>query len=256
MRSASLPLPNERPRDRAESELFHAWHERRDAVARDELVRRFLPLAQTLARRFDRRRVPLDDLTQVASLALITAIDRFDPGRGIHFRGYAIPCIAGEIRRYFRDHAWEFRIPRATKDNALAVRDAIDGLGAGLGRSPSAVETAAHVGITTEEVREAMEMLVTAHTSSLDHVPASGVGSYAETVGAEDGRYEFVERRSAFGGAARRLPKRDRLVLYYRFGEDLSQHEIAARVGLSQMQVSRILRHALEEVRTAEASAG
>lgn len=244
-----LDGPDERARvDRL---LLQRWQRDRDQSARDELIRRLLPLARRMARRYRRPEEPLEDLVQVAVLGLIKAIDRFDPGRATAFSSYAVPTMLGELKRHFRDHGWALHVPRGLQERVLAVDGAMRDLSRGLGRLPSAEEVAGELGLTTEDVLEAWEAATAYEALSLDGFRFGDAGdgeTYAERVGSVDGRYELVEYGATILPALRALPERERRILHMRFAEDLTQSEIAARIGVSQMHVSRLLRRALDRL--------
>jgi RNA polymerase sigma-B factor len=239
-------------RAREAQELFERVH-RGDVAARDALIERFLPLARQLARRYQRAEEPLDDLVQVASVGLVKAVDRFDPRRGVAFSSYAVPTILGELKRYFRDSGWALHVPRGVQERAMQVDRAIKELAGRLGRSPSVTEVAEHTKSSVEDVLGAMEASQAYEAVSLESERRGGeAGSdtYADTIGAEDERYDLVEYGAAIAPALRALPSRDRLILHLRFVEDLTQSEIAERIGVSQMQISRLIRRALTRLRT------
>jgi RNA polymerase sigma-B factor len=232
---------------------LNRYHRDGDVASRDELVERFLPLARQLARRYQRGNEPLDDLIQVASIGLVKAVDRYDPARGTAFSSYAVPTILGELKRYFRDSGWAVHVPRGMQERVMSVNQAIARLSRELGRSPTASEVAAEINETPELVLEAMEAAIAYDAVSLD-TPRSGDeeegDTYADTMGMIDERFELVEYKSAIGPTIRALPERDRLVLKLRFEDDLTQLEIAQRIGVSQMHVSRLIRRALKRLRT------
>jgi RNA polymerase sigma-B factor len=240
-------------------ELLTRFAETRDPRLREELVTRFLPLARSLAMRYAGGAEPSDDLVQVASVGLMGALDRFDPSRGVPFPAFAGPTILGELRRHFRDRVWTMRVPRALQERIRDVEEAITKLGSSLERSPTVAEIADRLGIGEDEVLEAMEASDARRTMSLDQ-PAAGDelsdASIGERVGDEDPGFELVEERSAISAGARVLSDLEREVLRLRFVEDLTQSKIAERVGYSQMHVSRILRRALDRVRTAAGRGG
>ncbi|HEY2604070.1 MAG TPA: SigB/SigF/SigG family RNA polymerase sigma factor [Thermoleophilaceae bacterium] len=241
-------------RIRQDLRLLERYHHDGDLAARDELVERFLPLARQLARRYERPDEPLDDLLQVASMGLVKAIDRFDPARGTAFSSFAVPTILGELKRYFRDVGWAVHVPRGMQERALEVNRALTELSRALGRSPTPAELADAMGLTHEEVLEAMEA-ATAYDSVSLEAPRSGEEGDGEEFlldrfGASDPGYELAEYAATIAPELRALPERDRLVLHLRFVEDLTQSEIAERIGVSQMHVSRLIRRALEKVRT------
>jgi RNA polymerase sigma-B factor len=232
--------------------LFRRYARFGDPAARDELVERFLPLARGLARRYHRSGESLDDLVQVASIGLIGAIERFDPERGREFTTFAIPTIAGELKRYYRDHGWAMKVPRGDKDRFVVLARAIEELSAAHGRSPTPLELAAHTRLDLEEVLAGLQLAATARPASLDDQGGSSDGeprTIGESVGGDDPRLELVETRDLVGRSVRSLTPRERRVLYLRFVEDRTQSEIGADIGVSQMQVSRILRDALKRSR-------
>lgn len=225
-----------------------------DPRLRDELVERFVPLAHALAARYARGRDSDEDLQQVACVGLLKAVDRFDPERGNSFQTFATPTILGELRRHFRNTSWGIHVSRSIQERALAIRAAADQLVGELRRSPTPAELAERMGATVEEVLEALEQASAASTESLD-VPAQpgddqdGFQQY-EVVGALDPGFELVEDQAAVEPALRDLPHEERMVLGLRYFGDMSQAEIARRIGVSQMYVSRLLRRTLAEVRS------
>ena len=243
--------PGERARE--DKRLLRRYHHAGEVAARDELVERFLPLARQLARRYQRGNEPLDDLVQVASIGLVKAVDRFDPERGTAFSSYAVPTILGELKRYFRDSGWAVHVPRGMQERVMTVNQAVSKLSRELGRSPTAGELAMETGQDAELVLEALEAAIAYDAVSLDTPRMSDEDAgdtYADTVGVIDERFELVEYQSAIGPTMRALPARDRLVLKLRFEQDLTQLEIAERIGVSQMHVSRLIRRALKRLRT------
>jgi RNA polymerase sigma-B factor len=250
--------PDDRAQRAREAQELFARLRGGDAAVREVLVERFLPLARQLARRYQRANEPLDDLVQVASIGLVKAIDRFDPERGTAFSSYAVPTILGELKRYFRDSAWAVHVPRGMQERVMRVNQAISRLARDTGRSPTAAEVAEALDLPTEEVLEAMEAAIAYDAVSLE-APRAGElregDSYAESVGEVDERFELIEYQAAIAPTVSALPERDRLVLELRFVHDLTQSEIADRIGVSQMHVSRLIRRALTRLRTvAEAS--
>jgi RNA polymerase sigma-B factor len=232
----------------ATEELFVHWQQKGDSRAREELVRRFLPLARKLARRYSGAREPFEDLLQVASLGLVKAIDRFDGERGTAFSSFAVPTILGELKRYFRDLGWAVHVPRGAQEQAMKVEEAHHRLSSRTGHSPTVQELAEYLEISIEEVLDALETSRAHHASSLDAPYDDGegeVGSVVDRFGTEDLSLSLAVDRLTIGAAAKQLPPREREVLMLRFVSDLTQTQIADRVGVSQMQVSRILRRAL-----------
>jgi RNA polymerase sigma-B factor len=237
-----------------EQELFTRYHEAGDFSAREQLIRQCLPLARRLASRYGRSGEQMDDLLQVASIGLIKAVDRFDPTRGTAFSSFAVPSIQGELKRYFRDHTWSARVPRDLQERVLKINTTIERLSGGHGHTPTMREIAAATGLSVEEVLEGMEAAEAYSASSLD-APAPGEdgeggSSYGESIGQLDERFELVDYRSVVESTVRALPERERRVLALRFYEDMTQAEIADRIGVSQMHVSRLIRRALDRLRT------
>jgi RNA polymerase sigma-B factor len=234
------------------AELFVRWQRHGDGRAREELTQRFLPLARKLARRYSGAREPFDDLMQVASLGLVKAIDRFDPSRGTAFSSFAVPTILGELKRYFRDLGWAVHVPRGAQEQALKVEEAQQQLTARTGRPPSVHDLAQFLEMGVEDVLDALETSGAHHTVSLDTPREDGEGesgTLADAFGETDQRFEYVEASVSIAAAARHLSARERRVLELRFVEDLTQTQIADLIGVSQMQVSRILRRALAQLR-------
>jgi RNA polymerase sigma-B factor len=234
-------------------ELFVRWQQHGDEAARETLVRRYLPLANRLARRYLRSSEPFEDLQQVASLGLLKALDRYDIYRGRPFQAFAVPTMLGEIRRYFRDSGWSMHVPRGMQERALKVRDAQEAFANTHGRAPTVNQLAVYLELDAEEVIDALVAIQGYKTLSLD-APRPGEDddpamSYGDSVGEEDGRYELIELDATVTAVLGRIPPRERRILHMRFVEDLTQTEIASRVGISQMQVSRLLRRSLEELR-------
>jgi RNA polymerase sigma-B factor len=235
-------------------ELFEQVRASGNARAREQLIERYLPLARRLARRYQRAEEPLEDLVQVASLGLIKAIDRFDIGRQVVFSSYAVPTILGELKRHFRDRTWSVRVPRDLQELALRVDRTITRLSVGERRSPSVAEIAAAVGASPEQVLDALEAAAAYRAASLDASRSATHGedtgdSIVDTLGAPESGYERAEERALLEPLLARISPRERLVLQLRFGEDLTQAEIGERIGVSQMQVSRLIRQALARMR-------
>ncbi len=232
-----------------EDTILRRYAETRDPALKAELSARFLPLARALALRYRRASEPLDDLVQVASLGLVKALDGFDPGRGERFVSYAAPTILGELRRHFRDRVWDIRLPRGLQERATAVSGAAQELAETSGRTPTPAAIAARLGLTEDEVLEAIQAEEARQTLSLD-APASRAQpespALVEAVGGEESGYERVESQLAAAGAA--LDEREQTVLRLRFDAHLTQREIGRQIGVSQMQVSRILRRALRKL--------
>ncbi len=242
--------PTRPARTRTPESLLRDYR-RGDVAARDELVERLRPLARKLAARYRNSAESREDLEQVAYLGLLKAIERADPDRGPVIR-FAIPTILGELKRHFRDYGWTMRVPRSLQERFLEVGDAVDELTAKLGRSPLPREVAKATGLTVEQVVEALDAATAYSPTGLDAPRRSDEGedgTLADVVGAVDGAYEIVELGATLTPALRALPGRQREIVRLRFDEDLTQSEIAERIGISQMHVSRLLRRALERLR-------
>jgi RNA polymerase sigma-B factor len=228
--------------------LFVAWQQGGDRQARDELVKRFLPLARKLARRYSGAREPFDDLLQVASLGLVKAIDRYDLDRGTAFSSFAVPTILGELKRYFRDLGWAVHVPRGAQERAVKVEEAQHLLSGRLNRAPTVLELAQYLEFDIDDVLDALETSRAHHASSLDAPYDDGEGesgTMVESFGDLDPSLLTADDRVTITAAARQLPPREREVLALRFVHDLTQTQIADHIGVSQMQVSRILRRAI-----------
>lgn len=240
-----------------EAQLF-ARHIEGDQAAREALVRRFMPLARSLARRYDRSSEPFEDLLQVASLGLLKALDRFDPMLGHPFASFAVPTILGEMRRHFRDAGWSVHVPRGSQERALKVRDAQERLANTRGRAPTVNELAEYLELSIEAIIDALQAIQAYESLSLDAprpgATADEATSYGDAMGEEDARYELVELDATVSAVLGRIPQREREILRMRFVEDLTQTEIAERVGISQMQVSRLLRRSLDQLRALTAT--
>lgn len=222
-----------------------------DPEARDALVLMYRPLAEYLARRFDGRGEPAEDLAQVASLALIKAIDRFDPGRGVKFTTYATATIVGELKRHFRDKGWTLRVPRRLQEAALRVSGAVGELYQDLGRSPTVHQIAERTGLSEEEVLEGMEAVHAYSPASLDAPEGEDGTTAADRLGTEDDSLRLMDAWATVGPALRQLPGRERRILYLRFLRGLTQSQIAEVLGISQMHVSRLLGRTLRSLREA-----
>jgi RNA polymerase sigma-B factor len=213
---------------------------------RDEVIHRFMPLARSLAMRYRRQTESLDDLIQVAGLGLVKAVDGFDPARGKPFAAYAVPTILGELRRHFRDHVWTVRLPRGLQELTMSVDAATTQLTEELGRLPTAAELSERLEVSVEQVLEAIEASHARRTLSLDaprRTDGDDPGPAIETLPASEPGYDRVEAELASETAG--LEPREWEVLRMRFNDELTQSEIAERLGVSQMQISRISRRAL-----------
>lgn len=229
---------------------FATYARTRDPALRDELVSAYLGLAEYLARRFANRGEPLDDLVQVASLGLLKALDRFDPERGVEFSTYATHTIVGELKRHFRDKGWSIRAPRRMQELYLRLGKVVASMGQELGRSPTIAELAMEVKVSEEEVLEALEAGQAYRTASLDVATEEGE-SLATRLGEEDPSLEDAERRATLSPLLAQLLPRERLILQLRFFDGLTQSEIANRLQISQMHVSRLLARSLAQLRAA-----
>ena len=234
-------------------ELFRRLRLDDDRNARDELVRRHLPLARKLARRYARTPEPFDDLFQVACLALVKAVDRFDPDLGIAFSSFAVPTILGELKRHFRDKGSSIHLPRGLQELVLKVQTAEAELSDQTHRSPTVVEIAEHLSVDVEQVLEALDAIAARRADSLD-APLAGAdtdepATIHDKVGADDDRYALIDMSASLAAGIKRLRAADRRVLELRVRDELKQSEIAERLGVSQMQVSRILRRVTDELR-------
>jgi RNA polymerase sigma-B factor len=233
-------------------ETFAAYARTGDVVLRDQLVASYMGLAAYLARRFANRGQPLEDLTQVAALGLLKAVDRFDPGLEIEFSTYATTTIVGELKRYLRDKGWAVRAPRRMQELYLNLSQVVDTLGQELGRSPTIAELATEVESSEEEVLEALEAGQAYRFASLDAPKADSEAGEAvgDALGSEDEELARAEQRATLAPLLGRLPARQRQIVHLRFFEGLTQSEIARRLGISQMQVSRLLTRSVAQLRS------
>ncbi len=245
-------------RHTSDTELFELVNATGDARAREALFERHMPVARTLAHRYSGTREMTEDLEQVAAVGLLKSIDRFDPARGIPFRGYAVPTILGELRRHFRDTGWAMRVSRQIQERSLDVRRTAEDLVAELGREPTTKEIAEAVGLTVEQVIEALAAASATAATSLDEVVSDGETSLNghDVIGDEDPGFRFTEDRLAMRVALERLDERERRVLGLRFVANMTQVQIARTLGVSQMQISRLLRKSLAHAREAIAESG
>ena len=239
---------------RRETQLFRRYCTTRDPALREELVRAYLPLARTIARRYESRRVPIEDLIQVAAIGLLKAVDRFEPERGIAFSSYAVPTMVGEVQRHFRDHTWAVRPPRELQERAQRVLKANRELGSELGRPPTAGELATRLQLSLEQVVDALQACEARDITSLDRPRTIGEeteGTLGDLMGGEDPGFTRVEDGATADLLMRVLDDREREILRLRFHEDLTQAEIGERIGCSQMHVSRLVRTALGKLAAA-----
>jgi RNA polymerase sigma-B factor len=234
------------PRD--DTGLFRRYRRDRDPADRDALVQRYTPLARQLARRY--RASDSEDVMQVAYIGLLKAIERFDPDRGLAFSSLAVPTILGEIKRYFRDLGWTVRVPRDIQELALRMEKVADALTGELGRLPTVQEIAERCGTTAERVLEARASATAHRAISLDQPSGEpDMDDMVDRLGSDDAGYERAESAVQVDRLLAELPDRERRVLELRFREDLMQREIADRLGISQMQVSRLIARALASLR-------
>ena len=228
----------------------------RREVLRQRLIERCLPLAEHIARRFHGRGEPLDDLIQVARLGLVKAVDRFDARCGANFVSYAVPTITGEVRRHFRDTGWAMRGPRSMQELHLSLTNATTELTTTLGRAPTASELAEAVGIDKDEVVQGLRVADAYSTLSTDFPLGENERPLSETIGDVDPALAHVEDHVVLAPLLESLPDLERTVLVLRFFGNMTQSQIAARVGVSQMQVSRLLTKTLADLRGKLADVG
>jgi RNA polymerase sigma-B factor len=242
----ALKLPAIRVRRGEELELFRRYRRDRDPAIRNVLIERYMPLARHLARRY-RSGGEREDVTQVAALGLLKAVDRFDPDNGAGFTSFATPTILGEIKRYFRDYGWAVRMPRELQELAVRLEKAVAELTGALGRAPTPRELADRLDVSVEQVLEALSTDTAHHPVPLDRPARDGEDEPARPLAAVEERgFASVEDTVAVDSLLGRLPERERLIVKLRFHDDLLQREIAELVGISQMQVSRTLTRSLE----------
>jgi RNA polymerase sigma-B factor len=256
---AEAPAPETPAQRRLEDErLLVRYHNDGDLDAREEVVTRFLPLARQLAGRYSHVGEPYEDLVQVACVGLLKAVDRYDPERGGGFARYAVPTMLGELKRHFRDKGWAVHVPRGTQELVLKVGEALGTLPSKLGHSPRPRDVAAAVGTPVEDVLEAMEAATAYEATSLDAPRPGGEEgewTYLDTLASEDQGFELVDISETLRGTLSALPVRERLIIRLRFEQDLTQAEIADRIGVSQMHVSRLLRRSLDRLSAVSAAA-
>ncbi|MEA2447276.1 MAG: polymerase sigma-B factor [Actinomycetota bacterium] len=231
-----------------------AANEEEQLQYRSRLVDQHIGLVEFLARRFRNRGEPLEDLVQVGTIGLLKAIDRFDLEREVEFSTYATPTIVGELKRHFRDKGWAVRVPRRLQELHLELTKVVSHLGQELGRSPTVLEIAEAAGATEEEVLEGLEIAQAYNFTSIDAPIDSDDGgstSFADQLGAEDEHLENLEYRASLAPEMQKLPEREQQILYLRFFKGQTQSEIADRLGISQMHVSRLLNRTLAQLREA-----
>jgi len=233
---------------RALDQELREYARTRDPVVRDRIVAAHLGLVNQLARRFTNRGEPVDDLVQVGSIGLINALERFDPDLGFEFSAYVTKTVIGEMKRHFRDKGWSVRAPRRVQELYLRLGHSVDELSQRLGRAPTVAELAENMGASAQDVIEALEAGHSYRLASIDAPSADG-DSMASRLGSSDEELARAEERMALVPHLERLPERERLILQLRFVEDLTQSEIAERIGLSQMHVSRLIARSLALLR-------
>lgn len=242
----------------AERQRFARYRVARDPREREHLIELYMPLARSLARRYVRGGEPLDDLVQVACIGLVKAVDRYDPGRGHAFSSYAVPTILGELRRYFRDHAWAMRMPRQMQELSLRIETTWEELAASGGHTPTVRELAIRLNTDDETILAALEAAGAHYADALGPDGEAAEGRSIGGPGVVDPGYALTDERDALAVLLAELKPQERQVLYLRFHEGLTQSEIGRRIGTSQMSVSRMLRSSLERLRAvadAESSA-
>jgi RNA polymerase sigma-B factor len=252
----STPAPRSMRRAEEDAERFGAYRSNRNRRLRDQLFLDYLPLAESCARRYRRRGEPDDDLFQVAGIGLLKAIDRFDPGRGTCFSSYAVPTIVGELQRHFRDHGWTVRPPRGLQEDVLRMERARAGLLSELAREPTAQELAVAAGVTLEEVLEAREAARARGGTSLDAPVGEEGATIGDLVGDADEGFDQIDAALLADSLIGTLAERDQTIVRLRFEQELTQQEIGRYIGCSQMQVSRLLRAALAQLRAEAFAAG
>jgi RNA polymerase sigma-B factor len=250
------PVPKGRcgaGRLRADRALLERYLERRDPVDRNMLVERFLPLARALARRYQRTGEPFDDLFQVACLGLVKGIDRFDVNRDVAFITYAVPTMVGEIKRYLRDRTWSVRVPRGLQELALRVDANMAELSSALHRQPTVAEIAHAAAATEQQVLDALQAAGAYRATSLQ-TPRAGEDGADDTLGdtlaSTEHGFDLAEDRATLAQLLHAITPREREVLRLHFEDDLTQREIGQRIGVSQMQTSRIIRHSIDRLHT------
>jgi RNA polymerase sigma-B factor len=230
--------------------LLIAYHRSGDQAAREQVLVELMPLVRALASRYSGRGEPLEDLVQVGAVGLIKAVDRFDVDRGVEFSSYAVPTIVGEIRRHFRDRAWGMHVPRRLKELSVRLSRVLDELTNQLGRSPTIAELAVAADVQEEEVIDALDSAQAYSTRSLQApFDDGGEESLVDRLGVEERGYEEVEDGALISAGLELLDERERRIVELRFFEEMTQSQIAAELGISQMHVSRLLRRALESMR-------
>jgi RNA polymerase sigma-B factor len=242
-------------RRQAEKQLIHQYRRTGSRRDRDAVVDHFLPLARSLARRYRRGAEPLEDLEQVACLALVKAVEGFDPARDVAFSSYAVPSITGALKRHYRDHGWSVRVPRELQELAVRIQRFNEAASAATGDSPTAAQVAEHAGVSIEAVIEAREAYQALHADSLDQPRTSpddddGRAALIDTIGTPELGYRSAFDRVLLDSLLEALEERDQTIVRLYYLEELTQAEIGGRLGLSQMHISRLLRQAIDKLMT------
>ncbi len=236
----------------AEKQLIHRYQHSGSRRDRDAVIERFLPLAHSLARRYRRGAEPLEDLEQVASLALLRAVEGFDPARDVAFSSYAVPTITGALKRHYRDYGWSVRVPRELQELAMRIQRFSDAAAAATGEIPTAAQVARQAGVSVEQVIEAREAQQALHADSLDQPRQSGEddgsASLIDTMGGHDPEFRGAFDRVLLGSLLEALDEREQTIVRLYHLEELTQSEIGRRLGLSQMHISRLLRQATDKL--------
>jgi RNA polymerase sigma-B factor len=247
-----IEMPARAERTAADRKLLLGMRNGDGLHGRDEIIEHFMPLARSCAVRYRRRNEPFDDLEQVAYMGLVKAVDRYDPSQGVAFSSYAVPTIMGELKRHFRDRTWAVRPPRDLQEQWLRVERAVKELTEREGRQPTVEEIAQHMDATEEDVLEALNVRNGLSATSLDAPRGSGDDdgdAFVDLLGSTDNEFRLAEARATLDSLMSILTDRERIIVRLRFEQDLTQEEIGEMVGLSQMQISRILRSSLERLR-------
>lgn len=256
--SADTSFTRNRPAAAEELALLKRYREHGDTAAREELVQRLQPWVRRVAARYNQKGIENEDLVQVGLVGLVKAIDRFDFSRGVRLTTFAEPNVSGEIKRYFRDHGWFIKPPRELQELNSASMSAIDALAMDLQRSPTVSEVAEYLDISVDQVLEAIHAGTFYESAPLERPSTDGESTNGSdhALAVDDRSLDLVEDRQALAPGLQTLSQRDRQIVRLRFFDELTQSEIAERVGISQMQVSRILRSAIAEIRNNLESSG
>ena len=256
-RTTRVPAPRRQHPDPTATKLLHTLNQLSEdhpdrPDTRNHAIQAWLPLAKHLAQRFHGRGEPLDDLTQIATVGLIKAIDRYDPEYGNDFAAYAVPTIVGEIKRHFRDRTWDIRVPRRLQELKLDINEATATLAQQLGRSPTITDIATHLQRSEDEIIEGLEGARAYSAISLQTLVGAGIDGteLGDLFGHDDPDLALAEFRASLGPALATLTPREQHIIILRFFGNLTQTQIADRVGISQMHVSRLLTKSLNTLRT------